>query len=105
MSESAETLTQWKAVLDQVRELVSPQQFETWFKEMRVLELEPNRVVVALPNAFLRDWIKTHYVDVITRATSSVLRSSPSLTVLVDPHSPPAPPEVPVAPPFPSPLP
>ncbi|MFO0980535.1 MAG: chromosomal replication initiator protein DnaA [Planctomycetota bacterium] len=102
MSESAETLTQWKIVLDHIRELVSAQQFETWFKEMRVVELGQSRLVLALPNAFLRDWIKHHYLDVINRAVSHVLRASPTISLLVDPRLAPAPVDAPVAPPFPS---
>ncbi|MHC4923383.1 MAG: chromosomal replication initiator protein DnaA [Planctomycetota bacterium] len=71
------------AVLDSVRGRVSRQQFETWFRKIDLLEMTPERVVVAVENAFFRDWIQTYYADVLQEACGDIIGGRPEVSVVV----------------------
>ncbi len=71
------------AVLESVRARVSRQQFETWFRKIRILEAEPERVVVGVENAFFRDWIQTYYLEVLRASVAEVMGGRPEVAVAV----------------------
>jgi chromosomal replication initiator protein len=79
------------AVLESLRARVSRQQFETWFRKIRLLEATPERVVVGVENAFFRDWIHTYYLEVLRSAAGEVLGGSPEVSVAVAAPGVPAP--------------
>ncbi len=55
----------WASIVEALRGTVTRQQFETWFRSMRLARAEPGLYVFAVPNAFLRDWIESYYVDLL----------------------------------------
>ena len=71
------------AVLDSLRTRISRQQFDTWFRNVRVLEATPERVVVGVENAFFRDWIQTYYLDVLKTSVADVFGGSPEVALAV----------------------
>jgi chromosomal replication initiator protein len=71
------------AVLDSLRGRVSRQQFETWFRRMRILEAGPERVVLGVENSFFRDWIHTYYIEVLRSSVGEVFGGSPEVEVSV----------------------
>ena len=83
------------AVLDSLRGRVSRQQFETWFRKIRILEATPERVVVGVENSFGRDWINNYYLDVLRASVAGVFGGSPEVAVAVSSADAPAGPSVP----------
>jgi chromosomal replication initiator protein len=71
------------AVLDSLRGRVSRQQFETWFRKIRILEATPERVAVGVENSFFRDWIHTYYLEVLRTSVGEVFGGTPEVAVLV----------------------
>jgi chromosomal replication initiator protein len=71
------------AVLDSLRGRISRQQFDTWFRNVRVLEATPERVVVGVENPFFRDWIQTYYLDVLRSSVAEVFGGSPEVVLAV----------------------
>src|SRR5688572_14685995 len=79
-SPSGDRLTE---ILDSLRGRVSRQQFETWFRKVRLVEATPEQVVFGVENAFFRDWIQTYYLEVLRSAASDVLGGRPEVSVAV----------------------
>ncbi len=76
------------AVLDCIRDRVSRQQFETWFRRLRILEFTPERAVLGVENTFFREWIQTYYGDVLRSAFREALEAEPEISLVVAPADP-----------------
>jgi chromosomal replication initiator protein len=72
-----ELLSLWESVLDEVRNGVNPQTFERWFGQCVPARLEADRLVVEVPNIFVRNWIADHYADELVRALKRHVPDSP----------------------------
>jgi chromosomal replication initiator protein len=58
----------WNDVSSRLREALNDTTYSTWFGEVGGEELDGERLVLAVPNDFTRDWIEGHFLDLI-RAT------------------------------------
>ncbi|MHC4137687.1 MAG: chromosomal replication initiator protein DnaA [Planctomycetota bacterium] len=83
MSEPAPDEHAWDKVATIVRRLVSRQQFETWFRGMRLLSLGPERAELTVPNNFLREWIHRKYFGVLRRALREVSGGDPEIEIRI----------------------
>jgi chromosomal replication initiator protein len=54
---------QWAQVRSQLRAEIGDTAYSTWLKPLDLSEVEGERVVIAVPTQFLRDWVATHYAD------------------------------------------
>jgi chromosomal replication initiator protein len=69
-----ETTQLWEQVLAVLRgRLESHQAFETWFRPIIPLTLNPEFVELQAPNAFLVDWIHTHYLPLLRHSIAEVV--------------------------------
>jgi chromosomal replication initiator protein len=75
----------WEEALAWIRERVSPQRYETWFRRIRPLELEPERAHLEVPNPFFIDWFEQHDLPILREALERVLGSSPPIQWSVSP--------------------
>ena len=57
----------WKNCLVEIEGSVSKANFSTWFKSTSILKEEAGIVYVAVPNEFVRDWLKNKYHKLITK--------------------------------------
>ncbi|MFO1069903.1 MAG: chromosomal replication initiator protein DnaA [Geminicoccaceae bacterium] len=62
---SSDLLQQWTQVCGQLRAEIGDTAFSTWLKPLDVSDIDGDRVVLAVPTQFLRDWVATHYADKI----------------------------------------
>jgi len=58
----------WREVLQIVQQQVSPQNFEIWFKPIRMLELQDETANLAVPNKFFKDWLDENYLPLLKEA-------------------------------------
>ncbi len=58
----------WEKSLQIIKEKVSPQNFETWIKPIKMSSLEGNNVTLNVPNKFFKDWLLENYQPVIKEA-------------------------------------
>jgi chromosomal replication initiator protein len=65
--DNAESL--WGAVADRLREALSEATFQTWFGSVAGIELTDDFLVISVPNEFTREWIESHFLDLL-RATA-----------------------------------
>jgi chromosomal replication initiator protein len=74
----------WASILETLRTAVTRQQFETWFRAMRLRSLEEGRATFAVPNGFLKDWIESYYLDLLRRAIEDATGRTVDVRVVVD---------------------
>ena len=67
----------WEDVLEYVREHIPDVEFRTWFKQVRPLGIENGTFEIGVPHSFARDWLKSHYGELIESALKELGASSP----------------------------
>lgn len=68
----------WENTLAEIEMNTSPANFNTWFKDTRILKKDSGAVFLSVPNAFVKDWLssKHHgFILKILRGLSSDIRS------------------------------
>ena len=53
----------WARIRGRLREEVGEVEYRTWLRQMTLVGIEDDEVVVNLPTRFLRDWVRSHYGD------------------------------------------
>jgi chromosomal replication initiator protein len=62
----------WQAVLGEIEINLSRANFITWFKDTFISSFENNKVIVCVPNAFVKKWLEEKYHKNILSALKSV---------------------------------
>lgn len=65
-----------KGVLSTIKEVVTAQQYDTWFSCLRVSSVTGNSITFVTPTSFVREWLNSHYNDLFSSAVYKVLNSS-----------------------------
>jgi chromosomal replication initiator protein len=73
----------WNTVLSQIGLEVSRVNFNTWFKNSRMVDYKDGDVTVGVPNQFIKDWLEQKYHKDILRILRSVHESVRSLSFSV----------------------
>ena len=98
-----EASTRQEDLLLHIRELVSPQQFNTWFRHVSLLDPGvSNGVRLMVPNTFVRDWISNYYSNVLTKAIRRCYGVDREVSISIDPDAGPSPTIEHEIPPFPT---
>jgi len=66
----------WASILEAIRGTVNPQQFQTWFRSMRPVSLEPGLYVFSVQNTFLKEWVESYYLDLLRNCVTSAIGAS-----------------------------
>ena len=91
MTGDASTKGVWDSLTTILRRAVPRQQFETWFRGMRLEKAGPEHTVFTVPNNFLREWILRKYFGVLRRAVREVLGADPEIEIIISPEGDPEP--------------
>jgi chromosomal replication initiator protein len=59
--------TQWSRIRARLQTEVGDLEYRTWLRQMTLSGLNGDEITVHLPTRFLRDWVRTHYGDRITK--------------------------------------
>ena len=76
----------WERVLEVLRGAIRREQFETWFRRVAAVELDTERMVLAVHNAFAREWLLDYYKDELLSAAEKALGGRRTLEIRVDPE-------------------
>ncbi len=60
-----------RTILEIVRERVSRQQFQTWFRDLDLSRIDGKTYVFSAPNAFVKQWIESYYLDALRDAVEA----------------------------------
>jgi chromosomal replication initiator protein len=64
----------WKGALEELKERLGKQSFDTWIRPIRFCEQKGNEVRLDVPNKFFRDWLIDHFVGPIEQVLGSIAR-------------------------------
>jgi len=62
----------WQAALAQIKLLISPANFNTWFKNTEILKAQDNKVLLSVPNSFIKEWFEQKYHQMILKVLKSL---------------------------------
>ena len=62
----------WQSILAEIQLNISQANFNTWFKNTRLLEYNDGSLKIAVPNGFTKEWIKNKHNDTITQAVENL---------------------------------
>jgi chromosomal replication initiator protein len=80
------TANAWAEILESVRKRVSPQQFATWFRNLKMESLTAEEINVRVPNNFFKEWLAQNYLKTIDEAVAEVAGCHPKLAFTLDPN-------------------
>ncbi|MGP8153044.1 MAG: chromosomal replication initiator protein DnaA [Smithella sp.] len=70
----------WGKTSKFIQEKISKQNFDTWIKPIRIVAMEDQRVQLAVPNKFFKDWLLDNYTSTIKQS----LKAAAGIDVDVD---------------------
>ncbi|HXV21242.1 MAG TPA: chromosomal replication initiator protein DnaA [Desulfuromonadales bacterium] len=62
----------WQETLAHLEQSLNPQHFSTWIKAIRFVSVEKDVIRLEVPNRFVRDWIRDHYIPMIRETVSRI---------------------------------
>jgi len=62
----------WKSSQKRLREVLSTDIFDLWFKPVRALEIDDERICLEVSNDFCEVWLKDNYDDLLHKAVAEV---------------------------------
>ena len=82
MSLTQEDLEQlWNTTLENIKNKLTNPSFETWFSNTIPVNLNNNELIVKVQNDFIKDWIKTRYIDLIEEIINDLNNSEKNWTI------------------------
>ena len=81
-NKQAETI--WEKCLSFIKENVSEQNFNTWFKVIKPLELTDKKLLIQVPSMFFYEYIEENYIMLIKKALELYVGKGASLNYLID---------------------
>ena len=82
LEQSVEDL--WEKALGSLKGSLSEGNFTTWFGRARAVDLDGTTLVVAVPNAFTKDWIENRYAEALSSALSEATGHPLAVMLVVD---------------------
>ncbi|MGM9986875.1 MAG: chromosomal replication initiator protein DnaA [Bacillaceae bacterium] len=76
----------WKKVLVEIEKKVSKPSFETWLKSTEAYTLKNNILIVIAPNDFARDWLESHYSNLITETIFELTNEQMGVKFIIPQH-------------------
>jgi chromosomal replication initiator protein len=86
VGEAAEAL--WEKTIEKLKGKLPAASFDTWIKGLKPIRFEENKLIVAAPNGFSRDWVVSRYKKQIENSLTSMVNAE--LVVVVDEYSTPS---------------
>lgn len=62
----------WESILAEVQLNISQANFNTWFKNTKLLEFREGKITIAVPNSFTKEWLKNKHNQTITKAVKNL---------------------------------
>jgi len=74
----------WPNILNEIQRRVRQQQFETWFRSVKLRACSPETLTLSVPNSFYHHWLKRRYMETIRGAALAVLGSTPRVELVIE---------------------
>ena len=76
----------WEQALSHIQRELPSQAYETWFQPTRAVASTAEALVVEVPNPFFRDWLSSHYTDLVDGALEEITHSKVHVDYVVSPQ-------------------
>jgi chromosomal replication initiator protein len=74
----------WQESLEQLRDRLGQQNFETWIKPIRVREAADDEILLEVPNKFFRDWLAEHFLRPIRETLTDAARRDIKVSIAIN---------------------
>ncbi|MBI1852252.1 MAG: AAA family ATPase [Planctomycetes bacterium] len=74
----------WRDASDALRQSIGEKIFRLWFERTSLQGIERGTAIIGVPNAFVKEWLDSHYVDRVAAALGAALRSSVAVEFRID---------------------
>lgn len=71
----------WNKVLSVIKDKISPQSFEAWFKPIKAIAYDDNAITLEVPSIFFKDWISQHYNEII-KSSLEIVNNGQKLDII-----------------------
>lgn len=62
----------WELSLKEIENKLTRQSFENWFRSTKLYSFDGSKINIGVPNQFLGNWLKSHFLDVIKNTLENV---------------------------------
>ena len=74
----------WQSVLAQIQLMTSPANFATWFQNTKISSLENGRVIISVPNSFVKEWLQQKYTKTILKILKNLMPEVKELSYQIE---------------------
>ena len=74
----------WQEALEQLRERLGNQNFETWIRPIRAQNSNHGELILEVPNKFFRDWVVEHFLPQIRESLTALSDHSVKVSISVN---------------------
>ena len=79
--EFAETGELWDKILEIIKGELSPQAYNSWFSQTKIIKFGENELIISAPSVFCKDWLEKHYTGFIKNVLKRTLGSDNNLKI------------------------
>ena len=79
--EFAEIEELWNKILKTIKKELSPQAYNSWFSQTKVVKFDGNEFIISAPSDFCKDWLEKHYTDFVKDILKEALGSDDYLKI------------------------
>lgn len=79
--EFAEIEELWNKILETIKEELSPQAYNSWFSQTKVVKFGETELIISAPGDFCKDWLEKHYTGFIKNILKRTLNSDDNLKI------------------------
>ena len=79
--EFAEIEELWNKILETIKKELSPQAYNSWFSQTKVVKFGENELIISVPGDFCKDWLEKHYTAFVKDILKRTLGSDDNLKI------------------------
>jgi chromosomal replication initiator protein len=69
----------WNLVIENLKSRISEADIKAWFSQTNLNRMDHNLAVIAVPNKFVANWLRDHYLDEIKSSFKTVIKETPEI--------------------------
>ncbi len=74
----------WQSVLAQIQLMTSPANFATWFQNTKISSIEDGKVVISVPNSFVKEWLQQKYNKTILKILKNLVPETKEVSYQIE---------------------
>ena len=78
--------TKWAAFRAQLRSDLGEPTYNSWIKPLKMIDGSDERLIIGVPTRFMRDWVRTHYLERMQRLWQNDLPNAVKMELVIMPR-------------------